>query len=374
MNNGNKLGGNDTETRVCRLEVAAYEVPTEVPEQDGTLNWTSTTIVLVEVGAGNKTGLGFTYANRATAVLIRDTLREVVLGCNAFDVETTWHRMVSSIRNLGRAGIASMAISAVDNSLWDLKARLLEVPLLQLLGAERMMVPVYGSGGFTSYTTETLQAQLGSWIRDGIFMVKMKVGAHPEEDVARVQAAREAIGASALLFVDANGAYGRKQSLAFADVYSREFGVSWFEEPVRSDDLFGLRYIRERAPLDMEISAGEYGYQPEYFLRMVNANAVDVLQADATRCEGVTGFLRVGAICEASHTPMSTHCAPSIHAHLACATSAVRHLEYFHDHVRIEHMFFDGALRPVNGYLAPDLTRPGFGLDFKRVDAEQYLI
>ncbi len=368
------LDTNENEAQVSKIEVAAYEVPTEVPEQDGTLNWTSTTMVLVEVSAGSKTGLGYTYANRATAVLIRDTLVQIVLGSNAFDVVGNWHAMIRSIRNMGREGIASMAISAVDNALWDLKARLMEISTLQLLGAVRAEVPVYGSGGFTSYPIEMLQKQLSSWVGDGISMVKMKVGAHPEGDFERVHAAREAIGAKASLFVDANGAYGRKQALDFAEVFSRDYGVSWFEEPVPSDDLEGLRLIRNRAPVDMEISAGEYGYHPGYFRRMIDADAVDVLQADTTRCEGVTGFLRAGAICEARHVPMSTHCAPSLHAHLACAVSPVRHVEYFHDHVRIEHMLFDGALHPVNGCLAPDLTWPGFGLDFKRIDAEQYLI
>ena len=362
------------ETRVTRVEVSAYEVPTEVPEQDGTLNWSSTTIVLVEISAGGRTGLGYTYANRATAVLIRDTLEQIVLGSNAMDIDGTWYAMIRSVRNMGRGGIASMAISAVDNALWDLKARLLELPMLRILGAARNQIPVYGSGGFTSYPIAMLRHQLSSWVDDGISMVKMKIGAQPQDDFERVGAARDAIGEKAALFVDANGAYGCKQALAFADVFSREYRVSWFEEPVPSDDLDGLRFIRDHAPVDMDISAGEYGYQPEYFHRMIYAQAVDVVQADTTRCEGVSGFLRAAAICEANHIPMSTHCAPSLHAHLACAVAHVRHLEYFHDHVRIEHMLFDGALHPVNGSLHPDLSRPGFGLDFKRSDAERYLI
>jgi L-alanine-DL-glutamate epimerase-like enolase superfamily enzyme len=265
-----------------------------------------------------------------------------------------------------------MAIAAVDKALWDLKARLLDAPLARLLGAARDAIPIYGSGGFTSYTTARLEEQLGGWARTGIRMVKMKIGRDPDADTARVRAARQAIGDETALFVDANGAYGRKQALAFADAF-HEQRVTWFEEPVVSDDLEGLRLIRDRAPAGMDITAGEYGYDLVYFRRMCEAGAVDVLQADATRCAGVTGFLRAAAIAKAFHLPLSSHCAPSIHVHPCCAVGA-RHLEYFHDHVRIERMLFDGALEPVDGALHPADDRAGFGLTFKAADARQYAV
>jgi L-alanine-DL-glutamate epimerase-like enolase superfamily enzyme len=266
-----------------------------------------------------------------------------------------------------------MAISAVDVALWDLKAHLLDLPLVTLIGAVRKGVPVYGSGGFTSYSISQLQNQLGGWVNQGISRVKMKIGTHPEHDIDRVRAAREAIGYGAELFVDANGAYTRKQALAFAESFV-EFGVRWFEEPVSSDDLDGLRLIRDRAPVGMDIAAGEYGYDLFYFRRMLNAGAVDVLQADGSRCAGITGFLRVGALCESHSIPLSAHTAPSLHVHPCCALSSVCHIEYFHDHERIEHMLFDGALAPINGELHPDLSRPGLGLEFKRSDAARYAI
>ncbi len=209
-------------------------------------------------------------------------------------VPAAWEAMVHAIRNLGRPGICSMAIAAVDSCLWDLKARLLDVPLVTLLGAAHDGAPVYGSGGFTSYSTAQLQKQLGGWVAEGIPRVKMKIGAHPDQDLDRVRAARQAIGPEPELFVDANGAYSRKQALDFADAFT-EFGVSWFEEPVSADDLAGLHLLRDRAPAGMEIAAGEYGYDLWYFRRMLEAEAVDVLQADATRCAGITGFLQVGA-------------------------------------------------------------------------------
>jgi len=354
-----------------RLEVSSYTIPTDFPEADGTLAWDKTTLVVVEAMAGSVSSLGYTYADTATARLIAEVLSDVVVGRDAMAVPGSWAAMVHAIRNLGRPGIVSMAISAVDAALWDLKARLLDLPLVTLLGAVRERVPVYGSGGFTSYSMAQLQAQLGGWAANGITRVKMKIGTHPADDYDRVGAARAAIGSETELFVDANGAYSRKQALAFAEAFTK-YGVNWFEEPVSSDDLEGLRLLRDRAPADMDITAGEYGYDLFYFRRMLEAGAVDVLQADATRCAGITGFLRVGALCEARSLPLSAHCAPSLHVHLCCALTPVRHIEYFHDHVRIERLLFDGALTPLNGTLVPDVSRPGMGLELKRADAERY--
>ncbi|MGH7718480.1 MAG: enolase C-terminal domain-like protein [Gemmatimonadaceae bacterium] len=363
----------DSAAPVERVDVSAYAVPTDGPESDGTFEWHSTTLVVVEVSAGGARGLGYTYADTATARLIADTLAGVVAGHDAMAVPGAWAAMRHAIRNLGRPGIASMAIAAVDAALWDVKGRLLDLPLVALLGAVRASVPVYGSGGFTSYSTARLREQLESWVASGIVRVKMKVGRDAAADRGRVRVARDAIGRDAELFVDANGAYSRKQALAQADVFA-DCGVGWFEEPVSSDDLDGLRLLRDRAPAGMDIAAGEYGYDLFYFRRMLAADAVDVLQADATRCAGITEFLRVGALCEAFAIPLSAHTAPSLHAHPCCALAAARHVEYFHDHARIEHMLFDGALTPVDGALHLDLTRPGLGIDFKRADAARYAV
>jgi L-alanine-DL-glutamate epimerase-like enolase superfamily enzyme len=359
--------------RIARVRVSAFSIPTATPESAGTLEWQATVLVLVEIEAGDKTGIGFSYADTGTAKLIHEALASIVTGRDALAIGDCWNAMVAAIRNLGRPGISSMAVAAVDNALWDLKARILDLPLVSLLGQVRAAVPVYGSGGFTSYTVAELQKQLSGWTSSGIQRVKMKIGREPGEDIARVNAARDAIGSSTELFVDANGAYSRKQALAMASSFVKS-GVSWFEEPVPSDDLEGLRLMRDRAPPGMDISAGEYGYHSTYFRRMMQAGAVDVLQADATRCAGITGFMQTAALCQGFNLPLSSHCAPSIHAHPCCAATPVRHLEYFYDHVRIEKMLFDGALEPEDGRLRPDLTRPGFGLEFKRADAKRYAV
>jgi L-alanine-DL-glutamate epimerase-like enolase superfamily enzyme len=358
-------------SRIEAIDVSAYTIPTDFPESDGTLEWNKTTIVVVEARANGAAGLGYTYANLSAAQLIHDLLRKIVEGRDPMDVSASWNAMAQSIRNLGRSGICSMAISAVDIALWDLKAKLLDLPLVKLLGAVRKGIPVYGSGGFTSYSIEQLQRQLSNWTSSGIRMVKMKIGQHPEEDPHRVRSAREAIGEEPKLFVDANGAYTRKQALRLAQRFAEE-DVRWFEEPVSSDDLEGLRLIRDRAPACMDIAAGEYAYDANYFRRMLASGAVDVLQADATRCAGITGFMQADALCIARSMPLSAHTAPSVHMHACCAAQAAVHLEYFHDHVRIEKVFFDGARDPANGELIPDLTRAGLGIELRQRDAEKY--
>jgi L-alanine-DL-glutamate epimerase-like enolase superfamily enzyme len=346
-------------------------VPTDFPESDGTLQWNSTTLVLVRAIAGKYAGLGYTYADTSTATLIEGLLAETVIGRDAMAIPACWNAMVRRTRNLGRPGIVSMAISAVDSALWDLKARLFNVPLVVLLGAVRESVPIYGSGGFTSYSDKQLQTQLARWVEQGIPRVKMKIGRDARADLGRVRLARQAIGPSAELFVDANGAYSRKQALEQAEKFA-DMSVTWFEEPVSSDDLPGLRLLRDRVPSGVEIAAGEYGYEAGYFRRMLAAGAVDVLQADATRCGGITGFLQVAALCEAYHLPLSAHTAPALHCHVCCSALPVRHLEYFHEHVRIEQMFFDGAQVPVNGELRPDLSRPGMGIELKYADVQRF--
>jgi L-alanine-DL-glutamate epimerase-like enolase superfamily enzyme len=361
------------DTAIERLDVSCYTIPTDFPEADGTFAWDRTTLVVVEATAGGQRGLGYTYADTATARFVNDVLAPVVQGRDALAVPAAWTAQCRAVRNLGRAGVAAMAISAVDAALWDLKGRLLDLPVVSLLGAAQAGVTVYGSGGFTTYALARLQEQLAGWVADGLCCVKMKIGSHADEDVDRARAARAAIGPKADLFVDANGAYSRKEALAMAAAFAA-LGVSWFEEPVSADDLEGLHLLRDRGPVGVDIAAGEYGYDLFYFRRMLDAGAVDVLQADASRCLGITGFLQVGALCAAHGLPLSAHCAPSLHVHPGCALPMLRHLECFHDHVRIEHLLFDGALTPSGGKLYPNLSRPGLGLDLKRADAEQYAV
>jgi L-alanine-DL-glutamate epimerase-like enolase superfamily enzyme len=356
-----------------RLDVNAFKIPTDFPESDGTLEWDSTTIIIVELGAGRFTGIGYTYSHETCAGLIREKLFPLVRGKDPMMSGEIWNAMNVAVRNLGRGGIPSAGIAAVDIALWDLKARMLRTSFINLVGAARRDIPAYGSGGFTSYSKDQLKKQLGEWAAEGLSMVKMKVGRDPQADPTRVLWARDAIGAEVRLFVDANGAYKRKQAMEKATQFAK-LNVSWFEEPVSSDDLEGLRLLRDHAPEQIKIAAGEYNYDSTQARRMLESGAVDVLQSDATRCGGITGFLRAAALAAAFQIPLSAHTAPSLHTHLCCAAQAAVHIEYFHDHARIEQMFFDGASKPCGGKCAPDPDRPGLGLDFKPLEASRFKI
>lgn len=346
------------------LTTSVYVVPVDPPEADGTLSWDHTTVVAVHAAADGQEGLGFTYGPAACAAVIDELLSGAVVGRDPMDVPGAWTSMVRAIRNSGRPGVVSMAIAAVDIALWDLKARLLGLPLTALLGRVRDAAAVYGSGGFTSLDEEALRGQLAGWARDdGIPRVKMKIGtgwgADPQLDLDRVGAARDAIGDTTELFVDANGAYTRKQAARLARPLA-DLGVTWFEEPVSSDDLVGLHELRGLVELD--VAAGEYGYDLAYFQRMTAAGAVDVVQADVSRCGGITEWLRIAALAAGCGLEISGHCAQSLHAAVACAVPNLRHLEYFADHARVDRLLFDGVLDPAGGVLRPDQSRPGLGL------------
>ncbi len=360
------------ETPITRVHAVAFRVPTDGPEADGTLTWDSTVIVVVNVEAGGMTGLGYTYSAAEAASLINATLAPILAGKDIWDIPSAHRSIRRQVRNMGASGIAATAISAVDAALWDLKARLLDLPLARMLGMRRSAVPVYGSGGFTNYDNARLRDQLASWVGQGCRWVKIKVGTDPDRDPQRIKTARDAIG-DAGLFIDANGALSRRQALDMAEC-SAGAGVRWFEEPVSSDDLTGLRWLRDRMPASIEIAAGEYAWNIDDIRRMLDAAAVDVQQADVTRCGGITGFLAAGTLCEAHHLDLSGHCAPSLHCHVACVVLRLRHLEYFHDHVRLEAMLFDGAAVVRDGLIAPDLSRPGMGLTLKAADAARFAL
>lgn len=360
-----------TDHRISDLQVSAYTLPTDRPESDGTLEWQETTIIVVRVRSGDKEGLGYTYGHVAIVDVIQTLLTPIVMDRSPMDVMALQTAMVHKVRNNGPAGLAMMAVSAVDMAVWDLKARLLGLPLCRLLGQEHESMLIYGSGGFTSYSNDELRQQLEGWAEQGFVAVKIKVGRDMEADKSRIGIARDAIGEKIGLFVDANGAYSVSEALEQAQLFSG-YGVDWLEEPVPAQLREQLHLIRQRLNTGMRVVAGEYGYALTDFRDLLEARAVDVLQADATRCGGITGFLKAGHLCEAWRVPLSSHCAPSAHLHAALSLPYFSIGEYFHDHVRIERLLFDGAAVPEDGFIVPDLSRPGLGLIFRDPEAEPY--
>lgn len=361
---------------IDEVRAAAYVVPTDTPEGDGTLTWDSTTLVVCEITAGGTTGLGYTYAHEACVPLIEDKLAPMVKGRDAMDVPAAWTAMQHGIRNLGWPGLVACAMSAVETAVYDAKARMLDISLGSLLGRARPDVPVYGSGGFTTYDDDTTKTQLLRWTEDQhLPRVKIKIaeswGGDPARDLHRVELTRATVGDDVEVYVDANGGYTVAQAVRIGHALA-DHGVTWYEEPVSSDHLDGLHQVRSQVTPD--VTAGEYGYHLPYFATMLQAQSVDCLQVDVTRCGGYGEWLRAAAVAAGSNIEISGHCAPNLAAHVAVATPNLRHLEYFHDHERIERMLFDGTLDPTGGALRPDVSRPGHGLTFKHADAEPYRV
>lgn len=357
------------EVPIDGVETKVFTIPTERPEADGTISWEATTVVLAFVSAGGKTGMGYTYSERAAAGVIRRILSDLVLGQDAWDVHRCWNEMRHAVRNIGMRGIAGNAISAMDTALWDLKARLLSIPLADLFGKCRSSVQIYGSGGFTTYGEADVRHQIEDWQSVGISLAKIKIAGDSHSARTRINWARKSLEDDDTLMVDANGAFTVKPALSVAEQLP-DMGVDWFEEPVSSDDLEGLKLIR-RQSAGLDITAGEYGYDEFYFRRMLEAGAVDVLQIDATRCQGYSGFLLAANLAAAHSRPISSHCAPALHLPVCLHVPKLMHMEYFHDHVRIESMIFDGVPPVQEGHLAPSDNAPGNGLTLRESDARK---
>ncbi|MFI6043622.1 enolase C-terminal domain-like protein [Nocardia sp. NPDC051321] len=354
------------------IAVAVYRFPTPQPEADGTFEWDWTNAVVVRVGAGGQFGLGWTYSSPATAEVISTHLAGVLSSRSPLDTADCWAAMHRACRNIGTKGVAAHALSAVDIALWDLKARLLEVPLAQLFGRVRTEVPVYGSGGFVSLDDRGLAEQVNLWHAAGCRAMKIKIGEdHGSRvacDLARVDRLRELAGADVQLMVDANGGYLPGQARRVGAELD-ERGVVWFEEPVTSDDRVGLATVRDAVRCD--VAAGEYAY--DVYDAAALLDAVDCLQLDATRCGGYTGFLRGAAVAASRGLDVSGHCAPALSAPVAAAIPNLRHVEWFVDHVRLEPLLVQGVPEVKNGALQIREDEAGHGMSIS-ANAADYRI
>jgi L-alanine-DL-glutamate epimerase-like enolase superfamily enzyme len=350
---------------ITDIRTEVFRFPTPEPEADGTLTWNATVAVVVTVTAGGLQGLGWTYSDQAAESIVRSKLVDVIQEHDAFDVPGLWEAMVRACRNLGRPGIVSQAIAAVDIAVWDLKAKLLDLPLAELFGRARATVPVYGSGGFTSLTDDQLGAQVEHWLASGVTAVKIKIGeswgTNPNRDLRRVRLVRSLVPDDVALMVDANGGYSPAQARRIGAALD-DLAVVWFEEPVSSDDLNALS--RLRGAMRCDVAAGEYADSVQYTQRMCGAGAVDCMQLDVTRCAGYTEWLRCAAVAASYGLSVSGHCAPALHAPVAAAVPNLRHVEWFIDHERLEPLLVDGVPEVVDGAMSPN-PRPGHGMQLR---------
>lgn len=343
------------------VDTAVYRFPTAGPEADGTLSWSSTTVVVVRVAAAGAVGLGWSYTGAASATVITETLGATVVGRDAMDIAGSWSQMHRAARNLGTRGLVGQAISAVDIALWDLKARLLGVPLARLFGRVRDAVPVYGSGGFTTLDDAELADQVEVWSAAGCRAMKIKIGEswgrRGERDLARLNRFAELAGPDVALMVDANGGYPRAQARRIGHALD-EHHVVWFEEPVSSADVAGLAAVRDA--VDCDVTAGEYITDLDEARQL--CPVVDCLQLDATRCGGYTGWFRAAAVAQAHHLDVSAHCAPALHAPVAASIPNLRHIEWFYDHMRVDEQLLVGAPPVIDGRITVGETGIGHGM------------
>jgi L-alanine-DL-glutamate epimerase-like enolase superfamily enzyme len=351
-------------TAISSVTAAVHRFPLPEPESDGTLTWKATTAVTVTIEAGGQTGLGWTYSSPAAAVVIAEHFADVLNGRDAFNIDSGWQAMHRAARNFGTRGLAMQALSAVDIAWWDLKARLLGVSLVDLFGAARDRVPIYGSGGFTNLTHGQLEEQVSWWQSVGCPAMKIKIGegwgSRIGRDLERVKQLRELAGDGVELMVDANGGYTVGQARRVGAALD-ELGVVWFEEPVSSDDPAGLAAIR--AAVHCDVTAGEYAADSYEVAHLIPV--VDCLQLDATRCGGYTGFLAGAAMARGQNIQVSAHCAPAVHAFIGLAVSNLRHIEWFADHARLEPHLVDDAPEPINGQLSARRDIVGHGMSLR---------
>lgn len=355
---------------MTECEVAVYRVPTPQPEADGTAAWSATTVVVVRIGEEGEQGLGWSYTEPAAASVVTGAIAPLLQDADLDDIPELRHRMQRRLRNAGATGIAASALSAVDTALWDLKARRHRIPLPDLLGRARDSVRIYGSGGFTTYDDATTAAELEHWLELGASAVKIKVGesfgTDADRDLARVALARSVVGGAVEVFVDANGGYSVKRAVRMGQVL-RELDVRWFEEPVSADFPRRLAEVRRQTAID--VAAGEYVWRTGDAEALLEADAVDCLQLDVTRCGGYSGFLECSAMAAGRGLDVSVHCGPHLALPVALSVPNLRHIEFFIDHERVDEALFDGLPRVVDGALVSRADAPGHGIGI-RADAE----
>jgi L-alanine-DL-glutamate epimerase-like enolase superfamily enzyme len=352
--------------RVTRLDSQLLHVPLSRPRASpaeaaaGRLNHVVVLLVHLETDAGLR-GLGFAYAlqgsGRALLAVAEDDLEPLVVGEDPLDHERLAAKVYWRLQTVGRLGLVTQAYSAIDLALWDLKGKAAGLPLYKLLGGARESAPVYGSDtGWLWMSPEEILDASRPYLDQGVMGIKVKVGADPEADADRLTRLREALGDDVWLAVDANERYDQGTALAMGRFFEEEIGADWFEEPITCEDVDGHRRLASR--LEIPIAAGEMLFSRDEFARYLEGGALDVVQPDVTRLGGLTGWLKVAALAEWHHRPLSPHLLPEVGVHLACGLPGVTSVEY----MPWLYPLFVAPPRLERGRLVPP-PLPGLGLD-----------
>jgi L-alanine-DL-glutamate epimerase-like enolase superfamily enzyme len=354
--------------KITDLTTSLLQIPSAQPLGDATATWNllGGCFAHIRTNAGLE-GLGWSGASSAIREVIEHNLKPIIVGSDPLEIERLWDRMFSSVRSIGRKGAALCAISAVDIALWDLKAKMLGLPLYKLLGPYTDSVPVYGSGGWTTLSDAELVNEMAGYVQRGFTHVKMKVGRNfgscEADDIRRLALVRKALGADVGIYVDANGGYRAKQAISIAKRFE-EYGVSLFEEPVIADDIEGLSVIAKSTTIP--IAAGENEYTKYGFKDLIARGGVDVVQPDVGRVGGVTEWLKVAHLAEAFNLPVAPHAMQLVHLHLACATPNLMKVEVIGVQEDYSRELFQ-EIPPHNGGMwAPFPDKPGLGVELRQ--------
>ncbi|MSP01270.1 MAG: mandelate racemase/muconate lactonizing enzyme family protein [Acetobacteraceae bacterium] len=317
--------------KIEALETALYRIELPVPLSDST-HGTITHFELVTVrlrDADGAEGVGYTYtvgvSGAAVRVLIDQGLRSVLIGAEADLIESLWQKMWWRLHYGGRGGLVSLAVSAADIALYDLKARRMGMPLYRLLGGFDSAVPCYAGGIDLDFTLDALLKQTDDNLAKGFRAIKMKVGrARLSEDADRVKAMRAHLGADFPLMADANMKWTVDQSIRAARAF-RDSNLTWLEEPTIPDDIAGhTRIVREGG---VPIATGENLHTLHEFTQMIAAGGVTFPEPDVTNCGGITVFMKVAHLAEAYNLPVTSHGAHDLTVHLLAALPNRSYLE-----------------------------------------------
>lgn len=343
--------------RIEGLESAYWRLPLDAMGDAGHGAIDSMELVAVKLRAGGLEGHGYAYTigrgGRALRALIDHDLAPLLAGQDASDIAALWRLMWQRLLYVGRGGLASFAIAAVDIALWDLRGLLERKPLHALFGAKAREIPAYGSGVDLPKPLDALLRQTEGFLARGLPGVKVKIGR--DDDEARVAAVRKLIGDNVDLMVDANMAWRADEALERGRRLER-FNLYWYEEPTLPEDVEGhARLARE---LEVPIAAGESLHSPHEFRRYVEARAIEVVQVDPVTNGGITASLEAIALANATELKVSSHYCDELAAHLLCAANSPVYLE---KHAFALDRYLEAAQNVVNGSVRPTEV-PGTGM------------
>ena len=352
--------------RISRVRLSSVLLPLATPISDAKVltgvqaPMTEVALLFAEVSTTDgHEGIGFGYAKRAGGPGQYAHAREVapvLLGEDPNDIARLWNKLVWAGASVGRSGLATQAIAALDIALWDMKARRAGLPLAKLLGAHQNSVRCYNtSGGFLHTPVEELLENATASLERGLGGIKIKVG-QPDSaaDLKRLEAVRAHVGDQVPLMVDANQQWDRPTARRLGRALE-EFGLTWIEEPLDAYDAEG--HAELAAALDTPVATGEMLASVAEHVALIDARACDVIQPDAPRIGGVTQFLKLAALADQRRLQLAPHFAMEIHLHLAAAYPHepwVEHFEWLEP-------LFDERLEIRDGRMHLS-DRPGLGI------------